>query len=378
VVALICLVAVVTSHHVTAVAMITALIVWSAALAFSRWRGYVTRRTQGVGGIAVIATVAAVGWALYVATETVKYLGSPLLVTFKDMLRIIAGEPGRTLFDAVAGGPPAWERVVSIATTLVIVLALPLGLAILWRRYRRRPTALLLGIVAMAYPVVLVFRFTSSTGLEAASRANTFVFVGVAFVVALVLVRLVQRLTSSRAVIASPVAFGVVTLIFVGGLALGTSAWSRLPGPFLVGGETRAISPQGTAAAAWTFVELGAGNRVAADRSNRLLLGSYGDQRVVFDGRDLISLWPLYDAPTMDGVAEDTVRRGDIRFVLVDRRLSTALPMVGFYFDQGEVPPGHQSAIPADSLAKFDRDDRVDRIYDSGAIQIYDTSRLGR
>ena len=144
----------------------------------------------------------------------------------------------------------------------------------------------------------------------------------------------------------------------------------------IIGAESRAISPQGTAAAAWMLNDLGPGNRIAADRSNRPLLGSVGDQRVVFDGRDPIELWPLYDAPTIDGVAADTVRQGDIRYVLVDRRLSTALPMDGLYFDQKELQAGHQAPISSESLAKFDRDNRVDRIYDSGVLQIYDTSWL--
>lgn len=375
-IALLCLIAVVISHPVTAVALFTALTVWSAVLAFARWRGLTTRR-QGVGGMAAIGMVAALTWVLYVATETLHYLGPQMLVTFEGALRFIAGEvPGRTLFGAVAGGgAPAWERIVTITATLTIVAALPAGLALLWRHYRRRPAALLLGVAALAYPVALLIRLTPA-GLEVASRANSFVFIGVAFVVALVLARLVRRLTPSRALVASPAAVGLLIVIFAGGVTLGSSWWERLPGPFVVGGESRAISPQGTAAAAWMLSELGRGNRIAADRSNGLLLGSVGDQRVVFDGRDPIELWPLYEAPTIDSVATDTVRQGDIRYVLVDRRLSTALPMNGRYFDQAELEAGHQAPIPAESLAKFDGDNRVNRIYDSGVIQIYDTSRL--
>jgi hypothetical protein len=124
--------------------------------------------------------------------------------------------------------------------------------------------------------------------------------------------------------------------------------------------------------------ELGPGNRVTADRSNRLALGSVGDQRVVFDARDPLALWPLYAAPTIDGVAADTIREGNIRYVLVDRRLSTALPMIGYYFDQQEQLAGHKTPIPAEALAKFDLDARLDRIYDSGDLQIYDVGRLAR
>lgn len=377
-VALVLIGAIVTGHHVTAIALAAALVVWSATLGFARWRHYTTHPLQGVGGMAAITVVAGLTWALHVATEVLKYLGPLLASTAEGVVRFVLGEAsGRALFSGFgATGAPQWERIVAVASTATILIALPVGLAILWLRYRRRPAALLLGLMAVAYPMLLALRLTSFGGLEAASRAGAYVFVGVAFVVALGLVRLVRRLTAHKAVLATPVATGLVTLVFAGGFVLGSAWWSRLPGPFLVGGESRAISPQGMAAAEWMLAELGPANRVAADRSNRLLVGSYGAQRVVFDARDPIGLWPLYSAPSIDAEAARIVRRGDIRYILVDRRLSNALPMVGLYFDQSELLLDRKEPIPAHALGKFDDDVRVDRIYDSGAIRVYDAGRL--
>jgi hypothetical protein len=377
-VALVLIGAIVTGHHVTAIALAAALVAWSATLGFARWRRYTTHPLQGVGGMAVITVVAGLTWALHVATEVLKYLGPLLVSTAEGVVRFVLGEAsGRALFSGFgATGAPQWERIVAVASTATILIALPVGLAILWLRYRRRPAALLLGLMAVAYPVLLALRLTSFGGLEAASRAGAYVFVGVAFVVALGLVRLVRQLTAQGAVLATLVATGLVTLVFAGGFVLGSAWWSRLPGPFLVGGDSRAISPQGMAAAEWMLAELGPANRVAADRSSRLLVGSYGAQRVVFDARDPIGLWPLYSAQSIDSEAAEIVRQGDIRYILVDRRLSNALPMVGLYFDQSELLADRKEPIPAQALEKFDDDVRVDRIYDSGAIRVYDAGRL--
>jgi hypothetical protein len=375
-VALLCLAGIVMGHHLTTMALVGALVVWTAATAFRRWRGDAVGRAQGVGGMAAITIIAFVTWSLYVATEMIKYLGSLFLTTVQGFIGFITGSgPGRALFEPAPAAPPE-ERVLALAATVTIVVALPIGLLILWRTLRTRPDALLLGVVALGYPASQALRLTSSGGLEVASRANSFVFVGVAFAIALLAVGVVRRAATASRRILHVAAISLVMLMFGGGVVLGSSWYDRLPGPFLVGGESRAISPQGDAAAAWMLAQLGPDQRVAADRTNRLLLGSTGLQRVVFDARDPVGLLPLYADTTLDPPAIFVLRDQRIRYVLVDRRLSTALPLVGLYFDQAELRDRRTAPIPATALGKFDRDDRVDRIYDSGDLQLYDTGTI--
>ena len=66
-----------------------------------------------------------------------------------------------------------------------------------------------------------------------------------------------------------------------------------------------------------------------------------------------------------------------MRYLVVDRRLSTSLPAVGIYFERGETVRGARTRpIEPTLLAKFDRAAGVDRLFDSGDIQIYDVGRL--
>lgn len=377
-VALLCLGAVIAGHHLTTIAVAAALVIWTLTTAFRRWRGDRTANAQGVAGMAAIVIIAAVLWSLNVATEMIKYLGSLFLTTAQGAVGFLTGSGvGRTLFEATGVPSPQGERVLILLTTLTIVVALPIGLVVLARMLGRRPVALLLAVVALGYPASQALRLTSAGGLEIAGRANSFVYVGVAFVMALLAVRILSRSAPgrSRRLLEGTIAC-LVLVMFGGGVALGSAPWSRLPGPFLVGGESRAVSPQGNAAAAWMLNHLGRDNRVAADRTNGALLGSAGLQRVVFDARDPIGLWPLYAAATLDDAAVAVLDAGAIRYVLVDRRLSTSLPLVGIYYDQAELQDRRTAPISAGALGKFDRDSSVDRIYDSGEIQLYDATRI--
>jgi hypothetical protein len=375
IVTLVAIACVVMGHHLTTMALAGALVVWTLTTFYRRVRGDDTSHVQGVGGIAAITIVAGFLWTAYVANEMVKYLGSLFVTTLQGAIRFLSGGPGRILFQESGSASPPEERAVALAATAIVVILLPIGLVVLWRTLGRRPAALMLAIVALGYPTTQILRLTSSGGLEVASRANSYVFVGVAFAIALLGVRVLDGTSFGRRALAG-IAAVLVAVLFTGGIVLGSAWWSRLPGPYIVGGDARSISPEGTSAATWMLDQLGSDQRVAADRANRLLLGSTGMQRVVYDARDPVALLPLFADPTVDGPAEFVLKDQKIRYVLVDRRLSEAVPLVGLYYDQDEQRHPWTQPIPASSLAKFDGDRRFQRIYDNGVIQIYDAQSI--
>ncbi|MDH4335622.1 MAG: glycosyltransferase, partial [Chloroflexota bacterium] len=156
-----------------------------------------------------------------------------------------------------------------------------------------------------------------------------------------------------------------------------SSPATRLPGPYLVGADSRSIDDESIAAARWAKEILGADHRFAADRVNRLLLGSYGAQHVVFHGSDGVEQWQVLLSPQIGAVQIARLQLGEVEFVLIDRRLSWSLPLVPFYYEEGEIFEGrHTTPISAQVLAKWDRTAGVDRVYDSGHIQIYHVGGL--
>jgi hypothetical protein len=365
--------ALVITHHLSSYAFAGFFILWTLA-AFRRKQA--NGGPPSPGGIAVLAVVAALAWLVYVATLTMEYVTSGLGGGLSELIRLIAGEvTARQLFrDTTGQVPPLWEQLASSASVGLILLGLPFGLLQLWRRHRADALALALAGAALTYPASLALRLTNR-GAETSNRASEFLFVAIAFVLAL---GVVELWPANGPGWRRPAVFtGWATVIFAGGTILGWAPWARLPGPYLVAADTRSVESQGLIAAEWARASLGPGNRITADRTNRLLMGSYGEQRPVTSYGDSVDVPTLYTSPEF-GPAEQTIlQEGGIHYIVVDGRLTTALPMVGAYFEDGE-EGSHRYSTPLDqeALWKFDRLQKVSRLFDSGDISIYDVGAL--
>jgi hypothetical protein len=371
--ALLALGAVVVTHHLTSYALTAFLALWALVASLlgarqeDRW---------APGGLALLALVASLSWLAYIATVTFSYLAAPIRGAAAGALELIAGEAqSRELFRAANGElAPLPERLAGFASVILILLGLPLGLRRVWRDYRRSAVALALGLATLAYPASLGLRL-SERGAEIANRSSSFVFLAVAFVLACWAAHLVARPGPLRL---RQLSLGATaTLIFAGGAVVGWAPWARLPGPYLPAADTRSIEAQGLAAAQWASAALGPNQRIVADRTNRLLLGTYGRQRPVTSYSDKLRTAQIIFAPTLGPSERDILRRGQVRYVVVDRRLGEALPSVATYVERGEDRlPYFQAPIPRAALDKFDTIPDVSRVFDSGDIVIYDVGAL--
>jgi hypothetical protein len=171
----------------------------------------------------------------------------------------------------------------------------------------------------------------------------------------------------------------VATVVFLGGVVIGELPATRQPGPFLVGADARSISPQGQSAADFAAKHLPAESRTLVDRSNAMLLASYGDLDPVFGQVHGIPVPRVLFGQRFDSADRVVIRDQFIDYIVVDRRLSRGLPELGYYMENDE--PGaytRKSPIRPSALAKFGRVRGLDKIFDNGPIAIYDTSGLSR
>jgi hypothetical protein len=234
----------------------------------------------------------------------------------------------------------------------------------------------------------------------------------------------------------------------IGGFMIGWPIWARFPGPFTISADSRSVDAEGIATAQWTLAALGPNNREVADRSQRLIEGTYGHQEAVsgygntyvdnsaangdgscpnllffnsannncvsVDSKQLIIAPDLLPHPAVPGqpltpdpqaIAFD----GDVNYVIFDRRIFAGLPASGIYVERGELgrfggpldltdPDQGVNAAPGSGpgpsqlaqiskhegrLNKYDGGPTgtgwpgVNRIYDSGDMQVYDISVWG-
>ena len=150
-----------------------------------------------------------------------------------------------------------------------------------------------------------------------------------------------------------------------------------LPGPYQVIADMRSIEPEGIQAALWAQVYLGPNNPMESDRINSILMGSYGDQRIVSTIADKIDVSPVFFAPQMEQSEIAILASARVRYLVVDLRLAQSLPLLGYYYEQGETGAyRHTVPIFLQALTKFNAIPQIDRVFDSGNIVIYDVGGL--
>lgn len=333
------------------------------------------RRTQaGIVGIAAAAGVlACAAWTAYVFRLLAPYLGPVFSAAGTDIAQALGkGQGNRALFhNAAGGGSPDWEIVLILAAAIgwCAVLAPSLYSVIFKRSVRGGALRYMPAAIAALYPVSLLADVSSSSKLVA-DRATTFIFFGVALVVGAWLGR---RIVRNRRTIERVATIGVATIVFLGSLVFGFGPLvSLLPGPYVVGADDLSYGSPSLALARWADTHIPAGSHIAADKDNGDLLnalagldpvsgeaGQIDPELLFFDNS--LSLYDIY-----------TIRRDDIRYIVVDDRLAQGLPLYGTYIAAGE--PARRLTLA--ELNKFDTYPFIKRIYDNGPIQVYDTTKL--
>jgi hypothetical protein len=317
------------------------------------------------------------------------YLGPVVEDGIKTLLAKIHGTGG-VHSSATVGAPsqPFGMRLVTLAGILLLSLGLatgffrslamaaPRGLQAGWRPIRgilqrrwRDGHIVLLAILACSFPLSVAFRLTVG-GWELGNRMGTLAFFGVGLLVAISVVHYWQGRTPYGWRRIAPAL--VVVIIVLSGVT--SSALDPIHGRYRVAADAQSIEPMGIETALWAREWLGAGNRFTADRVNRLLLASYGRQDVRVKIIEGVETGRLFEAekPWPDELW--ALMRSDIDFLLVDLRLSTDLPVLGFYFEPWD--EGRGKPLPADALLKFNDVEGISRVYDNGFMVIYDVRGL--
>lgn len=361
------------THPVTSYILDICLLGWTIIHTLQRRS---QREAGSPTGIAFIALGLSIAWVFYTKGVVINYLLPHFNSTLQQIILILSGHnPPRQLFHAGSSYvTPLWERILAIGSLVLLVAGLPFGLLQIKRRYRTSALTLVLACAALSYPISQAFRLTSA-GAESAVRTTEFLFLGLAFVLAVSITeRWVIKVQSRRSF---ALMLSALTIIFLGQVVLGSEpAWASFPGPYLVSADQRSIEPEGITTAEWARIHLGTGNRVAADRINTLLMATYGYQRAFTSVGAPLPVEPIFVARSLNAGVMNIMRTDHIQYVVVDLRLSTSLPWVGTYFDDSPTKNPVTKPLSLAVLTKFDHVQYVNRVFDSGDIVIYDVRPL--
>ena len=169
---------------------------------------------------------------------------------------------------------------------------------------------------------------------------------------------------------------GGTAIIYLGGILLGSSPdWNRLPGPYLLSADFRTQDPETLAAVDWAATHLPAGSTVVADRVPAVLLESQARLWPVSQPQQGFVPAQLYFSATWGPQQTAIVKGLHIDYLYVDTRLADSLPILGYYFSQGETTK--PTRITVADVAKFAHVPGLKAVYHHGPVTIYDTAGLG-
>lgn len=377
------------THHLTTIELTVVMLTVSVALSLPR-----AARSDGWRAAAATAwfltaftLVAVVGWIVGMAPGTVAYLSPYLGTGLSQLAQLVSGSSsGRQLFSASLS--PWWEHIAAFGVTLVALVFAAAGLLLLrrWRRSGRlaagRERALLLGYatVGLAYFPSTAFIF-SQAGAEGARRSWAVSWIGLAVLTASSAAWLLDWASLRRRAVARLTALGVLTAMtataLVGGTAAGLDASYRFPGPYLYGSDARSDTPELNAMAQWFLARFGPNHRVVTDRYTGLEMASFGLQDTAMPSA-AFPVWDLYAAepgqPLGPPFLLAVLTQGHYRYLVVDKRIGTDVPLLGIYFEGNEpgdfvLPDGRP--IFRGRLAKFNGVLWMSKIFESDNYAVY-------
>ncbi len=358
------LVVVTITHHMTDYTLVGLLILWALVSLFRP----ASRETRiHLVALALFGSSLALAYAFFLPGNPVwSYLSNYFAGALSELDHIVRGSGAvRPLFVSAAQPSPIWDRILMASYVTLVTLSLPFGLFSLWQNYRHNVLAVTLGIFSLAYPISQVFRFTEY-GSEITDRAAAFLFLSIACLFAILIAQFWPTWKRSPKVIAFITI--ALSVILLGGVVVAVGAeYTDLPGPYLVGADTRSIGPESIQAATWSLTYLGPNNRIGTDRTNQMLLSTYGDQRIVTSLYDNVDISPIFYASQLGPDDVNLLRYAGLSYLVVDQRLSQSLPLVGVYFEN-DTPT---KPISKEALMKFNTVPQLNRIFDSGNIVIY-------
>jgi hypothetical protein len=404
--AIVCIAGMVVSHHLTSWLTIGFLVVWAAALRFvtdppdrpvaaatagqilalddllrsqaviaSRDARLARRKEQSriVGLAALVGVVLAGVWFAFLGPVLTGYIDPIVQAGLKGAAQTLSQLHGnRTLFqNSAGGGSPLWEEALIFASVLFFCLIILISLYSVVRKKSIRGGRLryLPAVIAATYPLAMLTNLSSSAK-EVGARTTTFIFFGVAIIVG---GWLAQRLFAPRRAAERMATIVVAVICFLGSTLYGGGPLPILVnGPYIVGGHERSLGSPSLALANWVSTHLPAGSQVAVDRDNAGLLNNFGQVDPVTPLNGANSPAPLFFNQQLTPSDIALIRKDDIRYIVTDTRLTEGLPLFGAYIAAGET--GQPTRLTAAELEKFNSIPGVYRIYDNGAIQVYDLS----
>ena len=353
--------AVIVTHHLTSYALVIVL------LALALIYRLVRSPKPNPWPFAVFAAVLAVGWMVVAAGNTVDYLSPVFSGAVSSFWNTIFGESkARGLFQSPSADivykTPFVARLVTLAAVGLLLLGYFAGFREAWARRAKRPFVILFCFGGAAFFATLGLRLAPGAW-ETGNRAGMYLFIGLAFVVAYAVLRLMRagpRLLLRRAAL-----LACMGIVVIGGAIAGWPWDSQLAQPTRITAGGTEIESEPITLAHWIGAHLPERKFAAADADARMILAPGGAKAKTGDALAIKTILP---ETSLSNWELPSLRGNGLGFIAADRRIEATDPGRGSFF---YVPGSEGDALlPLAAMHKFGKRS-LGRVYDSGNIVVF-------
>ena len=153
---------------------------------------------------------------------------------------------------------------------------------------------------------------------------------------------------------------------------MGTNISSRFPGSANVGDDARSVSREGAAVATWMAEHAPVDTPVMADRYVGQQVGSVGRVAPLAPSA-AFPIWQLYTSA--QPVSRSVLRQvldADVRYFVVDARMATTRPKLGFWFNAAEPGAFDTRLFPQAAIDRFNCLPWLRAAYAAGPLTVYE------
>lgn len=373
------------THHITSY-FGTCVLAGFAVLTLLR--DGLSRQGLLVGIAAAIALIIDVAWYGFTGGSGSSYLGPTLEAGIEEFFAFISSPAGgRTPFVGEDSVQQAmWQKLTAMASVALLCAGLATGffrslnlaggrIGLLRKGVKvtwDNNGLVLITLLTLAFPFSILFRFTRS-GWEIGDRLGSYTSLGTCIVAAIAVAGL--WLGSSPGRLRANLVASLLGIMLLGGVILGWGP-NAINYPYKVSAGAQSIEPLGISAAQWTNRWLGPGQRFITDTSNRVLLATFGRQIPITSLEGGIDTASVIVAEVLGADELNAIKETMADYVMIDLRLTTALPVFRSYFEAGEATEIHSTPPEPAALLKFGRLKGVSRPFDNGVTMIFDVRPL--
>jgi len=354
--------AVVVTHHLTSYALVIVLVLLAVIYRLVR------SPKPNPWPFAVFAAVLALGWMLIAAGNTVDYLSPVFSGAVKSVWNTIFGESkARTLFQSpsseVVHETPFLARLITVAAVGLLLLGYLAGFREAWARRAKRPFVVLFCLGGAAFFATLGLRFAPDAW-ETGNRAAMYLFIGLAFVIAYAVLRLIRK--GPRLRLRQAGVLAGIGIVVIGGAIAGWPWDSQLAQPTRITAAGTEIESEPIALAHWIGEQLPEGKFAAADADARMILAPGEAEAKTGDALAIKTILP---ETSLSSWELPSLRGNGLDYIVADRRRVATDPGRGsFFYVPGSEP---DALLPLAAMHKFG-ERPLGRTYDSGNIVVFD------